>query len=146
MDFTLDTGATAWILVAASFVLLMTPGLSLFYGGMVRSRTVLNMMLMSFGAMATVAIVWTLVGYSIAFGDDVAGLFGNPLQFFGLSGDDSVGVLAEEGVPFMVGAGFQMTFAIITTALISGAIADRVKFGTWITFTVLWVIKVRSYI
>lgn len=138
--FTLDTGATAWILVSASLVLLMTPGLSLFYGGMVRARTVLNMMLMSFSAMAVVALAWTIAGYSIAFGDDIGGLFGNPLQYMGLGGTDEQSLLAGSGVPFLVAAGFQMTFAIITVALISGAIADRVRFGTWLTFSALWVL------
>jgi Amt family ammonium transporter len=140
MDFSLDTGATAWILVSASLVLLMTPGLSLFYGGMVRARTVLNMMLMSFAAMGVVAVVWTLFGYSLAFGDDVGGIIGNPAQFAGLHGEDSSSLLADSGVPFLVAAGFQMTFAIITVALISGAIADRAKFGTWVVFTAIWVI------
>ncbi|MCT1386561.1 ammonium transporter, partial [Brachybacterium sp. p3-SID1565] len=138
--FTLDTGATAWILVSASLVLLMTPGLSLFYGGMVRSRTVLNMMLMSFSAMAVVALAWTAAGYSIAFGDDHGGVLGSPFQFMGLNGTDEQSLLAGSGVPFLTAAGFQMTFAIITVALISGAIADRVRFGTWLTFTAVWVL------
>lgn len=132
----LDTGATAWILISASLVFLMTPGLALFYGGMVRARTVLNMMLMSFGAIAVVALTWTLFGYSIAFGDDVAGLFGNPLQYFGLNGTDDQALL--DGVPFLVGAGFQMTFAIISAALISGAIADRVRMRSWLLFVAVW--------
>ncbi|SDL32863.1 ammonium transporter [Tessaracoccus oleiagri] len=140
----LDTGATAWLLTSASLVLLMTPALALFYGGMVRARTVLNMMLMAFGAMAVVAIAWTLFGYSIAFGDDIAGLFGNPLQFFGLAGDDSQSVLAGSGVPFLVGAGFQMTFAIISAALISGAIADRVRMRSWLVFVAVWVLVVYA--
>ncbi|WP_226832015.1 ammonium transporter [Brachybacterium sp. FME24] len=142
--FTLDTGATAWILVSAALVLLMTPGLSLFYGGMVRARTVLNMMLMSFSAMAVVAIAWTLVGYSLAFGTDVGGLFGHPLEHFGLAGTDEQSILAGSGVPFLVAAGFQMTFAIISTALISGAIADRVKLGTWMVFALVWVVIVYA--
>ena len=144
MDFTLDTGATAWILTSAALVLLMTPGLSLFYGGMVRARTVLNMMLMSFSAIAVVAIAWTVAGYSIAFGTDVGGLFGSPLEFLSLAGTDDQSLLAESGVPFLVAAGFQMTFAIISTALISGAIADRVKLGTWLVFAALWVLIVYA--
>ncbi|MGP5126692.1 ammonium transporter [Brachybacterium tyrofermentans] len=142
--FTPDTGATAWILVSAALVLLMTPGLSLFYGGMVRARTVLNMMLMSFSAMAVVAIAWTLIGYSLAFGADVGGLFGAPLEHVGLSGTDEQSILAGSGVPFLVAAGFQMTFAIISTALISGAIADRVKLGTWMVFAAIWVVIVYA--
>lgn len=142
--FTLDTGATAWILISAALVLLMTPGLSLFYGGMVRARTVLNMMLMSFTAIAVVAIAWTLGGYSIAFGDGIGGLFGNPVQFFGLGGTDEQSILAGSGVPFLVAAGFQMTFAIISAAIISGAIADRVKLGTWMVFCAVWVLVVYA--
>ncbi len=134
----LDTGATAWLLTSASLVLLMTPGLALFYGGMVRARTVLNMMLMSFGAMGVVALTWTFFGYSIAFGDDIASLIGNPFQFFGLAGTDDQSLLAGSGVPFLVGAGFQMTFAIISTALISGAIADRVRMRSWLIFAAVW--------
>ncbi|ATG52603.1 ammonium transporter [Brachybacterium vulturis] len=142
--FDLDTGATAWILTSAALVLLMTPGLSLFYGGMVRARTVLNMMLMSFGAMAVVAVAWTLAGYSIAFGDDLGGVLGHPLQHLGLTGTDEESLLAGSGVPFLVAAGFQMTFAIISTALISGAIADRVKLGTWLVFAAIWVLVVYA--
>ena len=142
--FTLDTGATAWILISAALVLLMTPGLSLFYGGMVRARTVLNMMLMSFSAMAVVAIAWTVAGYSIAFGTDIGGLIGNPTEHLGLAGTDEQSILADSGVPFLVAAGFQMTFAIISTALISGAIADRVKLGTWMVFSLLWVLIVYA--
>ena len=142
--FDLDTGATAWILTSSALVLLMTPGLSLFYGGMVRARTVLNMMLMSFSAIAVVAVAWVVAGYSIAFGRDVGGLFGHPLDFLGLAGTDEQSLLAGSGVPFLVAAGFQMTFAIISTALISGAIADRVKLGTWLVFAALWVLLVYA--
>ena len=81
----IDTGDTAWLLAASALVLLMAPGLALFYGGMVRSKSVLNMMMMTFGALAAIVIIWVLVGYSIAFGDDVGGgLIGDPLQYFGL--------------------------------------------------------------
>ena len=141
MDFTLDTGATAWLLTSASLVLMMTtPALALFYGGMVRSRTVLNMMLMSFTALGVGAIVWTVCGYSVAFGSDVGGVFGNPADFFGLHGSDADSLLAGSGVPFLVAAGFQMTFAVISAALISGAIADRVKISTWIVFVAVWIL------
>ncbi|MFC0675574.1 ammonium transporter [Brachybacterium hainanense] len=142
--FILDTGASAWILVSAALVLLMTPGLSLFYGGMVRARTVLNMMLMSFTAIGVVALAWTLGGFSIAFGEDIGGVLGDPRQFFGLAGTDEQSILAGSGVPFLVAAGFQMTFAIISTALISGAIADRVKLGTWMVFCAIWVLLVYA--
>ncbi|MDO5645322.1 MAG: ammonium transporter [Dermabacter sp.] len=136
---TLDTGATAWILMSASLVLLMTPGLAFFYGGMVRARTVLNMMLMSFLSIGVVAMTWVLYGYSMAFGDSLGGIVGNPLTHLGLSfsGDDQ-SLLADSGVPFYVAAGFQMTFAIISCAIISGAIADRVKMRTWVVFVIAW--------
>jgi len=139
----LDTGATAWMLTAASLVLLMTPGLALFYGGMVRGKSVLNMMMMSFGAIAVTGVIYVLWGWSMSYGADIGGIFGNPLDQFGLSGaiyDDAGEFLIDDfGVPGIVGVGFQATFAIITVALISGAIADRVKFGAWLVFVALWV-------
>jgi ammonium transporter, Amt family len=139
----LDTGATAWMLTSASLVLLMTPGLALFYGGMTRSKSVLNMLMMSFGAMAVVAVVYVLWGWSMSYGSDVGGVVGNPFDQFGLAGtmNDAAGEFALDsyGVPVVVGVAFQMTFAIITTALISGALADRTRFSTWMVFSALWV-------
>jgi Amt family ammonium transporter len=133
----LDTGNTAWILTSASLVLLMTPGLALFYGGMVRAKSVLNMMMMSFGALALIPVLWVLYGYSMAFGDDVGGgLLGDPGEFFGLKGlmtDDP-----DAALPAMAFVGFQSVFAVITVALISGAIADRAKFGSWMVFAGVW--------
>ncbi|MCW2812353.1 MAG: amtB, partial [Friedmanniella sp.] len=131
-----NSGDTAWILTSAALVLLMTPGLALFYGGMVRAKSVLNMMMMSFGALATVSILWVVYGYSMAFGDDVgAGLLGNPGQYFGLKG-----LMEDTGasLPTMAFVAFQAVFAIITVALISGAIADRAKFSTWMIFSGIW--------
>ena len=141
MPFELDTGNTAWLLTSAALVLLMTPALAFFYGGMVRGKSVLNMMMMSFGAIAVVGIIWVLWGYSMTFGSDVAGIFGNPTEFFGLAPltDDANSLLAGSGVPALVAAGFQATFAIITVALISGAIADRARFGAWLVFAGVWV-------
>lgn len=139
----LDTGATAWMLMSASLVLLMTPGLAFFYGGMVRGKSVLNMMMMSFIAIGAVVVVYVLYGWSMSYGSDVGGFFGNPFDQFGLSGTiwnaDGSYAIDGYGVPVIVGVAFQVTFAIITVALISGAIADRVKFGTWVVFAVLWV-------
>jgi len=131
----MDTGHAAWVLTSASLVLLMTPGLAFFYGGMTRSKSVLNMMMMSFGAIGIVTVVYILWGYSMsygtdAFGDGAAGLFGNPFEKFGLVDLDPS--------EFLVVA-FQVTFAIITAALVSGAIADRAKFSTWMVFVPLWV-------
>lgn len=139
-EFVLDTGNTAWMLTAASLVLLMTPGLAFFYGGMVRGKSVLNMMMMSFGAIGVVSLIWVLYGYSGTFGTDVAGFFGNPLDFFGLAGmTDEDSLMKATGVPALVAVGYQATFAIITVALISGAIADRTKFSTWLAFSAVWV-------
>jgi Amt family ammonium transporter len=131
----MDTGHAAWVLTSASLVLLMTPGLAFFYGGMTRSKSVLNMMMMSFGAMGVVTVVYVLWGWSMsygtdAFGDGRAGLFANPFELFGLTGLDAGDYL---------GVAFQLTFAVITAALISGAIADRVKFSTWMVFVPIWV-------
>ena len=131
----LDSGATAWILTSAALVLLMTPGLALFYGGMTRSKSVLNMMMMSFGAIGLVSLLWVFYGYSIAFGEDVGGVTGD-LSMAGLRGMLESG--SEGGIPDLLFVVFQMMFAIITVALISGAIADRAKFGAWLLFAGLW--------
>jgi ammonium transporter, Amt family len=130
----LDSGATAWILTSAALVLLMTPGLALFYGGMTRSKSVLNMMMTSFGAIGLVSLLWVFYGYSIAFGDDVGGITGD-LSAVGLRG---MLESAEGGIPDLLFAGFQLMFAVITVALISGAIADRARFGPWLLFAGLW--------
>ncbi|MFT4299475.1 MAG: ammonium transporter [Aeromicrobium sp.] len=126
-------GYYAFMLVATAFVLLMTvPGLALFYGGMTRSKSVLNMMMMSYVAAAVVGLVYVLWGWSMSFSDDelAGGLFANPFTLFGLDG-------VEWGS--YVGVCFQMTFAIITAALISGAVADRVKLSAWVLFLPIWV-------
>ena len=134
----MDTGDTAWVLTSAALVLLMTPGLALFYGGMVRAKSVLNMMMMSFGALALIGVLWVLYGYSEAFGDDVVGgLFGNPFDYFGLEGLMSDKALVAT-IPSLAFVGFQAVFAIITVALISGAIADRARFGPWLVFAGVW--------
>ena len=128
----MEYGLHAWMLMSASLVLMMTvPALALFYGGMSRSKSVLNMMMMSFGALGVIGIVYVLWGWSMSYGSqDVALLFNNPFEAFGLAGVDAVGY---------VGVAFQMTFAVITAALISGAIADRVKFSAWMVFVPIWV-------
>jgi len=139
-----NTGDAAWMLMAASLVLLMTPGLAFFYGGMSRAKSVLNMMMMSFGAMAVIGVIYVLWGWSMSYGtESVGGIFANPFEFFGLQGaiyDEEGGFLPGLGnYPQIIDIGFQVTFAIITTALISGALAERVKFGTWMVFAGLWV-------
>ncbi|WP_456697264.1 ammonium transporter [Aeromicrobium sp. P5_D10] len=132
----MDTGDTAWILASSALVLLMTPGLAFFYGGMVRSKTVLNMMMMSFSALAIVPVLWVLYGYSIAFSPDGNQFFGG-LKRLGL---DNISVDTVYGtIPEYVFVGFQLMFAIITLALISGAIADRAKFSAWLVFVVVWI-------
>ena len=153
-----DTGDTAWMLASSALVLLMTPGLAFFYGGMVRAKGVLNMIMVSISAMGVVTVLWVLYGYSLAFGNDVNNLFGNPSQYFGLKGliggnavaavvaDPTAGVAAVDAVniplagtiPQTVFVAFQLMFAIITVALISGAVADRLKFGGWLVFAGLW--------
>ncbi|SED83776.1 ammonium transporter [Ruania alba] len=142
MEPFIDTGITAWMLVSASLVLLMTPGLALFYGGMTRSKSVLNMMMMCFGALALIGVIYPLWGWSMSYGASIGGIVGNPFDQFGLGGSfDPIAVLDEEtgaSMPTMVDVGFQATFAIITVALIAGAIADRVKFSTWMVFAGAW--------
>ncbi len=128
------TAGHVWVMVSAALVLLMTPGLAFFYGGMTRAKAALNMMMMSFIAVGLVGIVWVLWGYSMTGGDGIAQLFGNPFASFGLQ--DLIGT--ED----LIGAGYGVTFAIITVALISGAIADRAKFGAWTLFVPLWVTAV----
>ncbi len=133
----LDSGTTAWVLASAAMVLFMTPGLAFFYGGMTRSKSVLNMLMMSFSAIGIVSILWVLYGYSLAFAPDAGGgLIGN-LDLLGLKSitTDSV----TNGLSDFVFVAFQMMFAIITLALISGAVADRMKFGSWVLFSILWV-------
>jgi Amt family ammonium transporter len=142
MEFALDSGNTAWMLTSSALVLLMTPGLAFFYGGMVRGKSVLNMMMMSFGALGLVSVIWVLWGYSGAFSTEhlAGGLIGNPIEFFGVNSiTDDQSLMAAYGVPALVGVAFQATFAIITVALISGAVADRMKFSAWMVFAGIWV-------
>ncbi|WP_370248762.1 ammonium transporter [Nocardioides sp.] len=141
----IDSGTTAWLLVASALVLLMAPGLALFYGGMVRAKSVLNMMMMTFGALAVIMVVWTVVGYSIAFGDDVTlGLFGDPFQYAGLGQLMEAGANGESAYPLVLFAMFQGLFCVITGALVSGAIADRARFGAWLVFIAVWTVVVYA--
>ncbi len=127
----MDAGDIAWILTSSALVLFMTPGLALFYGGMVRAKNVLNMLMMNFFTISIVTVIWVAVGYSVAFADG-NDLIGNLKywMFQDLAGED------------LLFAMFQMTFAIITPALISGAVADRMKFSAWVVFTTLWALVV----
>ena len=140
----LDTGATAWMLTSASLVLLMTPALAFFYGGMSRAKSVLNMMMMSFSAIGVVGVIYVLWGWSMSYGgNDIGGIFADPFTAFGLKGvlydETGASILDSYGVPASVGVAFQVTFAIITVALISGALDGRVKFSAWLVFVALWV-------
>jgi Amt family ammonium transporter len=135
----IDSGSTAWMLTSTALVLLMTPGLAFFYGGMSRAKSVLNMMMMSFVSIAVVGMIWVLYGYSMTF-TDAGGLsaFIGGLGDWGLVGLEKEATADEGGIPQLVFVAFQATFAIITVALISGAVADRAKFGAWVVFTVVW--------
>ncbi|GAA3040903.1 ammonium transporter [Gordonia defluvii] len=151
---TADTGDTSWILISASLVLLMTPALAFFYGGLSRGKSVLNMMMMSFGSIGVVGIIYVLWGFSMSFGNkitggsDIAGVIANPFSLFGSDqlmqtrtvGDATHTVMAGAGssIPAIVFLAFQLTFAVIAVALISGALAERVSFGTWLVFSAIW--------
>lgn len=139
----LDTGDTAWMLTATALVLLMTPGLSFSYGGMVRAKNVLSTMLQSFVAMSLVSLVWVVVGFSLAFGESVGGVIGDPRTYWMLSG---VGAAPEPSlaktIPLALFALFQLKFAIITPALITGSFAERVRFSSYMIFMVLFTIVV----
>ncbi len=140
----IDPAATAWLLASTALVLLMTPGLAIFYGGMVRTTGVLNMIMMSFISIPLVTVAWLLLGYTLAFSDDGAGgLVGN-LRRIGMLG---IGPDTGHGaVPELLYATFQLAFAIITAALVSGAIADRAKFAAWMVFVPVWAIAVYSVV
>jgi len=140
----MNTGDTSFLLVSTALVLLMTPGLGLFYGGMVRAKNVLGTIMHSFFALGVVSIVWALWGYSLAFGPDIGGVIGS-LKYFALSG---VGMEPHPTygptVPHLLFMAFQMMFAVITPALITGAFAERMKFSAYLAFTVLWLTFVYS--
>ena len=143
---TLSSGDTAWLLVSSALVLLMTPGLAFFYGGLNRSKSVLNMMMMSFASIGLISILWLFYGFTVAFGADqpigeTPGFWGNLTQYLGtknLVDEMAFPPFPETPIPTYVIMAFQMMFAIITVALISGAISDRTKFGGWLLFASGW--------
>ena len=138
----LNTGDTAWVLASSALVLFMTPGLALFYGGMVRAKNVLAMLMQNFFAMGIVTIIWVLFGFSLAFGNFGDGGWLGNFDYIGLKDmTNTVGNFAT-GVPDLAFVAFQLTFAIITPALITGAIADRMRWGAWVGFITLWSIFV----
>jgi Amt family ammonium transporter len=142
-EVVINSGDTAWMLISTGLVTLMIPGLALFYGGMVRVKSVLNMMMMSFGALAIVFVLWIIVGFSMVFGDSLGGngLVGDPTQFLFLNSLDNPDA-AIGTIPAAVFIAFQGIFAAITVALISGSIADRAKFGSWMVFAAIWAVLV----
>jgi ammonium transporter, Amt family len=152
----LNSGDTAWVLASAALVMLMTPGLAFFYGGMVRSKGVLNMLMMNYVALAVVSVLWVFYGFSLAFGNDVGGGLLGGFEYVGLNNvadalagyavdaDPETGAAAvawpgNNAIPLFAFAMFQLMFAVITPALISGSIAERVKFWSWTLFVGLWV-------
>ncbi|ORJ57815.1 ammonium transporter [Mycobacterium simiae] len=140
----IDPAATAWLLASTALVLLMTPGLAIFYGGMVRTTGVLNMIMMSFISIPLVTVAWLLLGYTVAFTDGGTGGLLGGLDHIGLLG---ITPSTNHGpVPELLYATFQLSFAIITAALVSGAIADRAKFAAWMVFVPLWAIVVYSVV
>lgn len=140
VDAVLNSGDTAWMMISTALVLLMTvPGVALFYGGLTKKINVLNTMFMSLIAFSITSIIWVLYGYQFAFGTDIMGIIGNPanLLFSGI-GVDQLSTLAPT-IPETVYVAFQMTFAAITVALVSGAVVERMKFSSWMAFVILWV-------
>ena len=132
----MDSGDIAWILMSSALVLFMTPGLALFYGGMVRAKNVLNMLMMNFFTISIVTVLWVFVGYTLIFGESLGGIIGD-FKHFGLND-----VAGED----LLNAGFQLTFAIITPALITGAVAERMKFSAWVAFAALWAVLVYPFV
>lgn len=133
----INAGDTAWMIVASTLVLLMTPALGFFYGGMVRSKNILSTLNLSFIMLALLSIQWVLFGYSLAFGTDHAGLIGG-LEYFGFTGVGAAPSVYAPSIPHSAFALFQMMFAIITPALISGAFVERVRFKTFLIFSLVW--------
>ncbi|MBU2559962.1 ammonium transporter [archaeon] len=136
----INTGDTAWLFMSTAMVMLMVPGVGLFYGGMVRRKNALSTLMLVFATMALVSIVWVVYGYSLAFGTDIGGFIGG-LEYLGLNG---VGMEASGTIPHLLFMMFQGMFAIITVALIVGGIVERLKFSAWLTIALLWVTLVYT--
>lgn len=132
----IDTGDTAWMLVASALVLIMTPGLAYFYGGMVSAKNVISTMLQSFIAMGVISVLWVVVGYSLAFGDSIGGFVGNPMTHFMFKGVLDGKLVGT--IPAIVFAFFQLKFAVITPALVTGSMAERVNFRSYVVFMILF--------
>ncbi len=138
----MNGGDTAWVLASAALVLFMTPGLALFYGGMVRSKNVLNMLMKNFFTISIVTLIWILIGFTLAFSKDAGGGIIGGLSFIGLRGVTGANLWPGTHIPDTVFMAFQLMFAIITPALITGAIAERMKFSAWVAFCTLWALIV----
>jgi ammonium transporter, Amt family len=135
----IDSGDVAWMLTATGLVLLMTPGLSFFYGGMVRANNVISTMLQSFVAMGVISVLWVVIGFSLAFGDSIGGVIGNPMTYFMFNGvNGSTHPALSPTIPLVLFALFQLKFAIITPALITGSFAERVRFSSYLLFMCLF--------
>lgn len=151
MEFVPDSGATAWVLGASALVLFMTPGLALFYGGMTRAKNVLGMLMMNTYSMGVVPVVWVLIGFTLAFGATGNGGWIGNLEFLGFK--DVYTIVPEAfdpngflglSIPVLLFAAYQLTFAVITPALMSGAVADRMKFAAWAVLVPVWVVLVYA--
>ncbi|MBT8262744.1 MAG: ammonium transporter [Bacteroidia bacterium] len=141
----IDSGDTAWMIVASAFVLLMTPGLAFFYGGMVSKKSVISTMLQSFVALGVISVLWVVVGFSLAFGESIGGIIGNPFTYFNFKGVTlSPNADFSDSIPFLIFALFQLKFAIITPALITGSFAERIRFRSYILFMVLFSVFIYS--
>lgn len=138
----IDTGDTAWVLISAALVFLMTPGLALFYGGMVRSKNVLTTIMQSFFIVALISVEWVLIGYTMTFGDDISGFIGS-MDKIGLAGV-GMNVLSATTIPELAFVAFQCMFAVITPALITGAFAERMKFAAFALFILLWAVFIYN--
>lgn len=145
LDSAINYADTAWMITATILVLLMTPGISFFYGGMVRAKNIISTMLQSFIAMGLISIIWVIFGFSLAFGDDIAGIIGNPFTFFMFKNVSyNTHELLSPTIPLVVFALFQMKFAILTPALITGSFAERVHFSAYIYFIIIFSIVVYT--
>lgn len=141
----IDKGDTAWMIVACAFVLLMTPGLAFFYGGMVNVKNIISTMLQSFVALGVISVVWVFIGFSLAFGDSIYGIIGNPMTFLNFKDVTlSPNEKFSPTIPFLLFAFFQLKFAIITPAIISGSFAERIRFRSYILYMLLFTLLIYS--
>lgn len=141
----IDSGDTAWMIVSCALVLLMTPGLAFFYGGMVNIKSIISTMFQSFVALGVVSVVWVFIGFSLAFGDSLYGIIGNPFTFMNFKNVTlNPNINFGSTIPFLLFALFQLKFAIITPAIISGSFAERIRFRSYILFMLLFTIFIYS--